>query len=313
MIANYLQIIRPKNLVIVAVSQMLIYGVYLMPLTIEQSDLILNGNLWMLFVLDTILIAAGGYVVNDLMDQQADHYNKPDKIYIGKGKIPAKVGWAYYALIVLVGFILAYYIAFNIGKIHLLLIYPAATGLLFLYSMYFKKMPLLGNMIVSLFCAFVPGIIWYAEFDTLQHIAEHKNQLYEILMHLFPAYISFAFLSTFVREVIKDIEDLDGDMQSSYHTLPVVAGVDRAKVIAFFLGIILLGSYAFWFFDFDRPHAITVGGIITLALILPTLYIVRLIYKARSTADYSAISKKLKYLMIVSLFVFLCIPFILQA
>jgi 4-hydroxybenzoate polyprenyltransferase len=262
-------------------------------------------------VVDTVLIAAGGYIVNDLMDQKADTFNKPEKIYIGKGKITPLIGWVYYSIVVLAGLGIAYYIADNIDKLHLLTIYPVAVGLLLLYSSHLKRLPLLGNLIVSIFCAFVPGIIWYAEHEMLNYFVSIPNYRYNLLMHLFPAYISFAFLSTFVREIIKDIEDMDGDMKSSYQTLPIAAGVERAKVIAFFLGIVLLGSYGFWFIGFPNSSMVLLGSIIIISLILPTIYILRRIYHAKSKHEFTSISKMLKYLMIVSLFLFLCIPFIL--
>ena len=309
-ILNYLQIIRPKNLVIVAISQLLIYLVYLFPLTFQGNSISLNDNLWILFIIDTVLIAAGGYIINDLMDQKADAFNKPTKVFIGSGKISPLAGWIYYGIVVILGFCIASFIADRIDKMYLLAIYPVAVGLLFMYSFYFKQLPLIGNLIVSIFCAFVPGIILYAEYDTINFISETPYFPYDLIMHFFPAYISFAFLSTFVREIIKDIEDMEGDMKSAYRTLPIMVGVERANVMALFFAILLLCSYAFWFFGIYGTEDLILGLVIVVGLVVPTLYIIRAIYRAKSTADYSSISKMLKYLMIVSLFVFLCIPFI---
>lgn len=309
---NYLKILRPKNLIIVAISQILIFWIYLIPLSTLSDMFTLHGNLWMYFVLDTVLIAAGGYVINDLMDAQTDAFNKPEKLYVGPDKINMTWGWLYYFLIVVFGFIIAYYIAYTIDKMHLLTIYPFAVGMLYLYSWSFKRLPLIGNLVVSIFCAFVPGIIWYAEFDLIDYYEFFPNTFYTMIMAIFPAYITFAFLSTFVREIIKDIEDLEGDMKSGYNTLPIAVGVDRAKVIALFFGLLLLMSYGLWFVESRiQINAILIFLIVT-GMILPTLYILGLIRKARATADYSRISKYLKYLMVVSLFIFLCIPLILN-
>ena len=90
-IIYYLRIVRPKNLLIVAISQALIYLVYLFPVR-TLTTLALDGSLWILFILDTLLIAAGGYVVNDIMDQKADAFNKPEKICIGQGGISIQCG-----------------------------------------------------------------------------------------------------------------------------------------------------------------------------------------------------------------------------
>ena len=308
---NYIKILRPINLLIVAISQWLIYVVYLFPMTEDKMNVELDDRLWLLFIIDTVLIAAAGYVINDLMDQKADAFNKPNKVYIGIGKIPPVGGWIYYGVLVLVGFGLAFYIANAIGKMHLLVIYPVAVCLLFLYSYSFKKLPLIGNLVVSIFCAFVPGIIWYAEFDVINSFEFQHNIIRQLVDQYFPAYITFAFLSTFVREIIKDIEDVQGDMKSSYRTLPVVAGISRSNVIALFFSILLFLSYGLWIFN-QQTHIKTplILPPLLLGLVIPTGYIIYSIYRAKSTADYSNISKMLKYLMIVSLFIFLCIPYI---
>jgi len=271
----------------------------------------LEGNLWILFVIDTILIAAAGYVINDIFDQKADSTNKPNKIFIGEGMISPLSGWVYYFLLVLIGFGIAFYIAYRIDKLLLLSIYPIAVGLLFLYSSYFKRLPLLGNLVVSIFCAFVPAIIWYAEFDMVESLKSVDLMQYNLIVNVFVAYITFAFLSTLVREIVKDVEDIEGDWNSNYRTLPIYAGQERANVVALFFSVFLLLSYGLWFVGYDGKSLYIIGGIVLIGLILPTMVIIRLIYRAKSQSDYSLISKRLKYLMIGSLFIFLCILFII--
>jgi len=272
----------------------------------------LSGNLWILFVIDTILIAAGGYVINDIFDQHADRLNKPEKLYIGEGNISILSAWVYYILLVLVGFGIAFYIAFQIDKLLLVAIYPFAVVLLFLYSKYFKKLPLLGNLIVSIFCAFVPAIIWYAEFDMVESLSDSDPENYTLITNIFVAYIVFAFLSTLVREIIKDIEDIEGDKKSMYKTFPIQMGVEKANVVALFFCILLLLSYGLWFAGYSSNQLILIGSVIIVTLILPTAMILKQIYNAKSQNDFTLISKRLKYLMIASLFIFLCIPFILK-
>lgn len=285
---------------------------YLFPMSKDIIDVELDNHLWMWFIVDTVLIAASGYVVNDLMDQKADAFNKPNKLYIGPGKISSQSGWIYYVVLILAGFGIAYFIADSIEKIHLLVIYPIAVGLLFLYSYKFKKLPLLGNLVVSIFCAFVPGIIWFAEYDMINSFEMYSNTIRELVDHFFPAYITFAFLSTFVREIIKDIEDVNGDMKSSYKTLPIVVGVYRSRLIALFFCVLLFCSYILWFFPYNEISNYILIPLFSFFMIVPTGYIIVAIYKAKSTSNYSAISKMLKFLMIVSLFIFLCIPYIIK-
>ena len=104
---------------IVALSQILIYLVYLLPVR-KTATLELEGNLWILFVIDTVLIAAAGYVINDIFDQGADKLNKPGKQYIGEGRLSAFRAWVYYIGLVFLGFAIAFYIAYQIDKMMLL-------------------------------------------------------------------------------------------------------------------------------------------------------------------------------------------------
>lgn len=276
------------------------------------TSLELSGSLWILFVIDTLLIAAPGYVINDIFDQKADIVNKPEKQFIGDDKLSLPTAWIYYACLVILGFGIAFYIAHQIDKILLLLIYPFAVILLFLYSKYFKKWPLLGNLVVSAFCAFVPAIIWYAEADMVESLLSIDPDRYHLITNVFTAYIVFAFLSTLVREIVKDIEDIEGDKKSMYNTLPIQLGIERANVVALFFCVLLILSYGLWFVGYTNSQLMVIGGAVLIVLMLPTFMILRQIYKAKLQVDYTRISKRLKYLMITSLFIFLCIPFIIK-
>lgn len=291
-----------------ALSQFLIYWVYVLP-NVEEG-IVLSGSLWWLFILDTIVIAASGYVINDIFDIKADRHNKPEKIFVGEGQLTSKSAIGYYLFLVFIGFVIAGFIAYSIDKIHLLVIYPVAVILLFFYSYRFKKQPLIGNVVVAIFCAFVPGIIWYAESDVLSILSETEIYKYELIINLFVAYISFAFFSTMVREIVKDIEDKNGDMESGYKTLPIVTSSKGAKIIAVLFCVGLLLSYALWFRGFDRFQLPIIGLLVGALMVVPTMIILVKLCKAQDRSDYTIISKWLKILMVISLFVFLCIPYL---
>jgi len=277
----------------------------------NRDSMELSGSLWWLFILDTILIAAGGYVINDIFDQQADLENKPENQFIGKNHLSVKMAWFYYFVLIATGFIIATYIAYEIEKPHLLLIYPAACALLFLYSYSFKKHALIGNVVVAIFCAFVPGIILYAEWEVI-HNAEVLNKTeYEFLINMFTAYISFAFLSTMVREIVKDIEDIAGDTSSGYRTLPIALSKKGAKYFAIFFGVLLILSYAFWILPYTATDSIAIFLGLVSIMVVYSIFIVGRLSSASVKDDYRLISKQLKILMVISLFVFLCIPFLI--
>lgn len=290
---------------------MLIYLVYIKPL-VGESNIVLDGSLWWLFIIDTVLIAAAGYVVNDIYDKDADILNKPNRQFIKEEGLSVRAGWIYYWLLVIVGFLVAYFIADQIDKIHLLVIYPIATVMLFLYSRSFKKMPLLGNLVVAAFCAFVPGIIMYAEWEVISNLKLYDPSSYTNFLNLFIAYIVFAFLSTMVREIIKDIEDIEGDSAENYKTLPIFTSKLMAKNISFFFGVLLLVSYSIWLGPYLSSALAMVIMPFAILMALLTIMILYLISKASEKDHFTQISKWLKILMIISLFIFLCIPLINQ-
>jgi|TARA_R110000737_G_scaffold317106_1_gene327631 4-hydroxybenzoate polyprenyltransferase len=292
----------------VAISQFLIYWVYIIPL-FDGQDIVLSGSLWWLFIIDTVLIAAAGYVINDIIDQKADQLNKPTRLYLGPSHLSEKSVWFYFGFLVLVGFMIALYIAYSIEKIHLLLIYPTAVGLLYLYSKSFKKLPLIGNLVVAIFCAFVPGIILYAEWDVLEVAKVSSPSEYEFIFGMFLSYLTFAFLSSLIRELVKDIEDIEGDKLVGYKTYPVVYGEKKAKVLCINVCLVLIISYGLWFLPFIAADFLgIIVGLIS-AIFFFSLFILHRMIHANEKQDFSTISKWLKILMVLSLFVFLCIPF----
>lgn len=289
-------------MLIVALSQGLIYYVFLLPAFGDHAITpLLSDNLIWLFILDTILIAAAGYVVNDIYDMDADRSNKPDKTYIGDCGLSRSAAWLYYGFLVLSGGVIAIYIALTINKPLLFIIYPVACALLYFYSSFFKCRPLSGNIIVSVFCAFVPGIIWYAESEGVAQLQEKQPAL----ILLFAAYILFGLIATLVREIVKDIEDIDGDRKEGCKTFPITAGVERAKMMAFTNMVLLIISYSMWMLAFYRLQAWISLGLLVIFLVIPSFALVNRISRAQLKKDFSDISKWIKYLMLLSLILFI--------
>jgi len=307
---HYLDILRPKNLLIVMVSQWLIYRLYMQPLDLG-AGLVLEKSLWWLFVLDTVLIAASGYVINDIFDLVSDKVNKPNGVYISDSKISLKNAWVYYIGLVLLGFLIAAYIASEINKIHLLIIYPLAVGLLFMYSYSWKKLPYIGNIVVAIFCAFVPGIILYAEWDRILLLQDLRPTVFYNLISVFIAYISFAFFTTLAREIIKDIEDVEGDRLAGYKTSPVFYGEKNSQRASIVSMVLLIASFWFWTFPTIERHYLFLLIPLVVFLMIPAGYLLFLLMRAKHKKEFTYLSKCLKYLMIVSLFFFLYISILM--
>lgn len=293
------RLVRGRNLLIVALTQYLLQYLILIPV-FERIELTpaLSGVHFALFALTTVLIAAGGYLINDLEDQAIDARNKPDTYIVGR-LVSAPTVWRVYLVLFVVGAALSIYLAFYVQNPPLALIFPAAYGLLFWYSRRLKKLPFWGNLTVAIYCAVVPGIILFAERISFAHLYEADQVTADRVTLLFAAYLSFAFLATLWRELIKDLEDVEGDRLEGCRTLPIIWGEGPARRLSTFIAImqgVLLIVCIFLLQNFLASEIV-----VFLLLMLPTVLLAWHSIQARDKSAYHAISQRLKLLMLIGL------------
>lgn len=295
-----LRLIRPLNLVIVAFTQYLLEFLILIP-TFEMNGIlpILDVPRFLLLVASTVLIAAGGYIINDIEDVEIDRINKPEKQIVGQS-LSVRSAWIYYFTLFIVGFVISLYLAIYIDNLPLLGIYPAAWLLLALYSKYFKQMPLIGNLTVAFFCAFVAGIVWFAERDAYFSLAKIGEESFNKLTVIFGIYMFFAFITTLYREVIKDMEDYQGDAENDCRTLPIVLGMKTTKGITFLIGIAFLVGLYFLsnYFIETKTDYINSLIFISLAMFMPLIYSLYLIFNSEEKQDFKLNSRLAKVMML---------------
>ncbi len=222
----------------VFVTQLIFYFLFITPPDNGLSSVSYNLEPPKIYVfaIVTVLITLGGYLINDYFDIETDAIND-------KPRLSSKSLLLLYFAVLLSGFILAYGLAVSLGRPTLSLIYLVAVSLLYLYSAKWKRQVLIGNVVVSLFTAAVPMILLYAEREQLSliEIESAKNPTLSILF-----FSAFTFLISMVREIAKDIEDINGDSAAGYKTLPIAYGINKAKMIAGFYGIALLFTIFIW-------------------------------------------------------------------
>ncbi|MAT53742.1 MAG: hypothetical protein CMN32_04630 [Saprospirales bacterium] len=288
-------ILRGKNLLIVAATQYLIRYFVLLPVN-EQAghSPALPAFQFFLLVLDTVLIAAAGYVVNDLLDAPADAINKPGKNLIAS----KKYGWRLYGLLVFSGLAIALYLAFFVGKPLLVLIYPAAVLGLWWYSNTLKHLPLAGNLTVALFCGLVIGIVLFAERESLRQLPAGAAMRLWIIAG---GYAWFAFLTTLLREIAKDAEDLEGDRQAGSRTIATAWGLGAVRNwLLATATLILLSLLAFSWWLWQSGLLMALFFCVAMA-ILPVLYLLRLLPQAKERKDFTRISRLTKWIMVAGL------------
>ena len=297
--SSFLKLIRLPNLIIVALTQYCIRLLLLLPAFhfLNQSPN-LNSVDFFLLVLCTLCIAAAGYVINDYYDVEIDKINKSEKRVLGK-HISLKAGWSIYYSLLILGGALAIYLALKKDFLHLLFIYPLANILLFLYAKYLKKMALLGNITVSLFTAFVVIIVFVPEYKLLTQFAD-VEQSYLLSMGLGLAV--FSFLSNFFREIIKDMEDIKGDLANSARTAPIVFGMTTSKYLAAVL-LALLGMAIVFFINANNgsPMLPCPKSVLFILFIAPLLFLLYMLFKAKEKSAFGKISSWAKIYMILGI------------
>jgi 4-hydroxybenzoate polyprenyltransferase len=223
---------------IVAVTQILIYH-QLLNQTFKRYSIsgTFNSFEFVLFVFTTLLVTASGYIINDIYDIETDRINKPDKRIIDV-HLSLSSAWKIYFSMILTGALISFYLAVQRNDLFYWFIYPAAVFLLFGYSRWFKGITYLGNILVSLFCAAVPGIFFLSEASVLKELKIRDLTSFLPLHTLLLSYVKFAFLTNLYREIVKDLQDETGDKLANIQTAAVYFGKKNTKIMALFTALI---------------------------------------------------------------------------
>lgn len=206
-------------------------------------DLALTDINYILLVIATVCIAAGGYVINNIMDQDTDEIAKPQNRVVGVS-ISETMAYNWYIGLTIVGVGIGFYLSNVIYKPTFASMFILVATLLYMYATSFKQIPVLGNVVVALMLS--TSIVIIGLFDILPAIDVDNRfrmkEAFDILIH----YAIFAFIINLIREIVKDMEDMDGDYQSGINSLPIAIGVQKTKIIVGVLTVISIGILAYY-------------------------------------------------------------------
>jgi 4-hydroxybenzoate polyprenyltransferase len=234
----FFSLIRWPNLIIIALLQVVVF----LRLMQAPRSLLSGYNLAMLMLI-TALISAGGYVINDYFDVEIDKINKPQK-WLSRETWNQHTLWRIFLWLTGIGLLLTLMASYRFGLVFYLTLYFGATLGLYVYSAYLKCLPVVGNLVVALYCA--ATILIVATPDLHAGTAD-------ILLPGFYFYIFFAFCITLYREIIKDLEDVSGDQHFLCKTFVVRFGLNAGKGLAILVGLILITAMEAW----KRSSALT--------------------------------------------------------
>ncbi len=303
---KFLELIRLPNLLIIAFTQYAMRYLIMEPLLPSASFSLQFSNLhFFLLVLSTLFIAAAGYIINDYFDTRTDRINKPDKVVVGVS-VNRRTAMTLHTIFNVIGVGIGIYLSIHIGIISLSFIFFLAAGLLWFYSTNYKRQFLIGNLTVSFLTAMVPLIVVLFEIPMLNKeygtIMLQYSSSFNYIFIWVAGFSIFAFLTTLIREIIKDTEDFEGDAAYGMKTLPIVAGISLTKTI---LGLLITGTVfllsfilvKFIMFSGERTDYISLTYFAAF-LIIPFVILLTLILIAREKADYHRASLLIKLIML---------------
>ncbi len=294
----FFTLIRWPNLVFIILTQALFYFVVFPYCT--QTDISAFSHLnFYLLVLASVLISAAGYIINDYFDVQIDAINKPSKLIVGKS---IKRRWAivWHLSLSLLGFILSFYVAAASGAYIIAFANFGCIVLLWFYSVSFKRSLLIGNVIIALLTAWVIFVIYFYAKNNSGNVLGLDSGITKFFKYSL-LFSGFAFIVTIIREVIKDMEDMDGDRQYRSNTMPIAWGIPASKVFTGVWIVVCSGMLAAVAVYALYLHLWYVSVYIVTLLIFPLIWLLKDLTKAALQSDYHSMSSKVKFIMLAGI------------
>lgn len=301
--AALFKLIRLPNLFFIALTQGLFYYCILIPILHKTGDVpVVSGHLFLLLVIASVLIAAAGYIINDYFDINIDEVNKPKKNVVDQ-VISRRWAMLLHFLLSGTGLLLSFYISWKTGLWYIVIINFFCIGFLFGYSASFKRKLLSGNILISLLTAWVililcfseSGYLFYTRVDPVLLAGHIKIERIGFL------YAGFAFISSLIREAIKDMEDMEGDARYGCRTMPIVWGLNVSKVyVAVWLVVLaaILVIVQFYVLQFRWWLPVTYSIVL---IISPLVYILSKLFGARLPVDFHKLSRGIKVVMLTGI------------
>jgi 4-hydroxybenzoate polyprenyltransferase len=268
-------VVRGYNIPIIALAQYL-SAIFIMAPEKRALSILLDYNLFIIVLASTLTIASG-YIINNFYDNKKDIINRPNKSEIDRIVSQKTKLQVYFSLNLFVA-IIAFFVSYRA-----VLFFSLYIFLIWFYSHKLKKYPIIGNLTASLLAVlpFFAILLYY------------KNLYPEIFAHAV-----FLFLLILIREIIKDLENIKGDIANNYQTIPIRYGEKIAKQIITVLVIftvfpiyLLIEKYNVGYMDLY----------FYLSLIILVFFVI-LVSKAESKNQYITLHNVLKFLIVTGVF-----------
>ena len=286
-IISLFSVVRGYNIPIIILAQYL-SAIFILAPEKRALNVLLDFNLFIL-VFASALTIASGYIINNFYDSQKDLINRPNKSILDRFVSQKTKLNVYFTLNFIVA-LMALFVSWRA-----FLFFSVYIFLIWFYSHKIKKQPFIGNL-MSAFLAILPFfaiLLYYYNQIPFEEIENYSNQLVVIFAHA-----SFLFLLLLIREMIKDLENLKGDLANNYKTIPIVYGerVSKNIISGLTIGTVIPVYVLIEVYDVGYMDTYFYGCLIVL------LFFVLALQKASQKEQFLRLHNVLKFLIVAGVF-----------
>jgi 4-hydroxybenzoate polyprenyltransferase len=299
LITAFFRLIRWPNLFFIVLTQVLFYYSVIEPLAAKGINPLFGRRYLLLIIIASVLIAAAGYIINDYFDLNIDQVNKPAKLVVDK---IIKRRWAiiFHIVFSIAGVVIGFYIDYKSNTFWLGFANLLCVFLLFGYSITLKKKLLLGNILISVLTSWVIIVVFLSYYYSFYCSGCDRSEFDTLLrrfIKISSLYAGFAFVISLIREVVKDMEDMDGDAKYGCRTMPIVWGIPVSKMfVGVWIVVLTGGSCVVQFYVLQFGWWWSAVYCLSL-IIIPLAWVLLQLYRAKLATDYHRISTVIKMIM----------------
>ena len=266
----------------------------------------------LLIMLATMLIAGGGYVINDYFDVKIDRINRPDEVVVTRS-VTKPAAMRLSMILSGAGIVCGLAVAVWLRSMTIGILFVLIPGLLWFYSSSYKRLLIIGNLIIALLAAVTPMLVAMANVAVLQlryaTILPYTTLVHDLYVWL-GGFALFAFLLTWIREIIKDMQDQMGDRELECHSMPVVWGDRWTKIFVTMLIVItlaIIGHLWYHILPFPISWMSLSTRYIAFGIVTPLLCVLGLLWSAKIPSDYKTCQQLVKFTMLLGMLYSFCI------
>ena len=274
-IISMFSVVRGYNIPVIVLAQYL-SAIFILAPEKRALEVILDKNLFLIVLLSALTIASG-YIINNFYDSKKDLINRPNKSMLDR-LVSQKTKLQVYFSVNFIVFLLAFFVS-----IRAVLFFSCYIFLIWFYSHKLKKIVVIGNLTASLLAVlpFFAILLYFKNF-----------------YHVIFAHATFLYLLILIREMIKDLENLKGDIANDYQTIPVIFGENFSKKIITFLTISTIIPIYFLIEIFEVGYM----DIYFYVSMIVLIFFLQKLWKSETKSDYLKLHNILKFIVVSGVF-----------